>query len=77
MDINRLTLPPCPCNVIAHSVRGQALALATFVNFGSNFLVSLALPTVQEAVGMSATYFGFAAIGALALTSIYLTVPET
>ncbi len=32
---------------------------------------------VQEGIGISATYFSFAAIGALALTTIYLSVPET
>ena len=34
-------------------VRGQAIALATITNFASNFAVSLALPTVQQAVGQS------------------------
>lgn len=28
-------------------VRGRALSLATLVNFGSNALVSFALPTIQ------------------------------
>jgi MFS family permease len=59
------------------AVRGQAIALATFINFGSNFLVSLVLPEVQEAVGLSATYLSFAVVGMVAVTSIYLTVPET
>ncbi|GAB4813293.1 hypothetical protein N2152v2_000339 [Parachlorella kessleri] len=58
-------------------VRGQAIALATITNFASNFAVSLALPTVQQAVGQSATYFGFAGIGAVALLTIYNLVPET
>ncbi len=31
--------------------RGQAIALATLTNFGSNFLVSLLLPSVQEQIG--------------------------
>lgn len=31
-------------------VRGRALSLATLVNFGSNALVSFALPTVQVRV---------------------------
>lgn len=30
------------------AVRGPALALATITNFGSNFLVSLVLPAVQQ-----------------------------
>ena len=32
-------------------VRGQAIALATLTNFGSNFVVSLVLPSVQAAYG--------------------------
>ena len=46
-------------------------------SFGSNFLVSLFLPTVQETVGLRGTYLGFASVGVLALASIYFTVVET
>jgi len=59
------------------SIRGQALALATLTNFGANFLVSLVIPSLQEMFGQSALYFGFAAIGVVALGSIYANVPET
>ncbi|KAI8470339.1 MAG: general substrate transporter [Monoraphidium minutum] len=55
------------------AVRSQAIAVAAVLNYGSNFAVSLALPSVQEAVGLPATYLGFAAIGAAALLSIYYT----
>lgn len=34
-------------------VRGQAVALATITNFASNFAVSLALPSIQEGVGLA------------------------
>lgn len=43
-------------------VRGQAIAAATFVNFSSNFLVSLALPSLQENLGPAGTYYLFAAV---------------
>lgn len=59
------------------SVRGQAAAFATFTNFGSNFLVSLVLPTLEDRAGLGATYLIFAGIGVVALGSIYATVPET
>ncbi|CAL5219592.1 g1455 [Coccomyxa viridis] len=59
------------------AVRGQAAALATVTNFGSNFLVSLVLPTVQETFGAGATYLGFAVIGVAAVATIYAIVPET
>jgi len=58
-------------------VRGQAIAAATFVNFSSNFLVSLALPSLQEGLGPAGTYYLFGAIGAVAVASIAATVPET
>lgn len=59
------------------AVRGQAIAVATFTNFGSNFLVSLALPSLQQGVGMPATYAVFAVVGVMAVALIYSTVPET
>lgn len=59
------------------AVRGQAIAVATFINFGSNFGVSLVLPSLQSAAGPSATYLLFAAIGCVAVANIYFNVPET
>lgn len=58
-------------------VRSQAIALATFINFASNFGVSLVLPSLQEGLGMQATYAIFAAIGVGAVANIYVNVPET
>jgi sugar porter (SP) family MFS transporter len=58
-------------------VRGQAIALATLTNFASNFLVSLILPSLQEAYGPAAMYFVFAGIGVVALVTINNIVPET
>ena len=59
------------------AVRGQAAAVATLTNFSSNWLVSLALPSLQTGIGLGKTYALFAAIGVVALISIYNTVPET
>ncbi|GMH43402.1 hypothetical protein BSKO_11324 [Bryopsis sp. KO-2023] len=58
-------------------VRGQAAALATFVNFGTNFLVSLVLPVLQSGLGLGNTYFVFSILGMAAVFSIFATVPET
>jgi hypothetical protein len=79
------TPPPLPSpppktsvgEVFPLAVRSQAIAVAAVLNYGSNFGVSLALPSVEAAVGLPATYLGFAAVGAVALLSIYYTVPET
>ena len=59
------------------AVRGQAAAVATLTNFSSNWLVSLALPSLQTGIGLGKTYALFAAIGVVSLISIYNTVPET
>lgn len=63
--------------VFPSKVRSTAVGLATLSNFGSNFLVSLFLPTVQETVGLRGTYLGFASVGVLAMLSVYFTVIET
>lgn len=77
--VSPLTCPPSSslCAALQLQVRSQALALATFVNFASNFGVSLVLPTLQESFGMQATYALFAAIGVAAVANIYYNVPET
>jgi hypothetical protein len=59
------------------AVRSQAIALASLVNFGSNFGVSLVLPSLQTGVGMQGTYALFGVIGAGAVAYIYRNVPET
>jgi sugar porter (SP) family MFS transporter len=63
--------------VFPSKVRSAAVGAATLSNFGSNFLVSFFLPSVQEQVGLRGTYLGFASVGVLALISIYFTVIET
>ena len=59
------------------AVRSSGIALASFANFGSNFLVSLALPTIQSALGAQATYAAFGVIALAALATIFAVVPET
>eukprot|EP01025_Chloroclados_australasicus_P047820 TRINITY_DN5395_c2_g1_i1.p1 TRINITY_DN5395_c2_g1~~TRINITY_DN5395_c2_g1_i1.p1 ORF type:complete len:594 (-),score=43.00 TRINITY_DN5395_c2_g1_i1:306-2018(-) len=58
-------------------VRSQALSIATFTNFFSNFLVSLLLPTIQQVFGMASTYFLFGVVGIASVACIYSFVPET
>lgn len=58
-------------------VRSAAVGLATITNFGSNFLVSLVLPSVQDALGPSGTYLAFAFLGVASVASVYFTLPET
>ena len=58
-------------------MRSSAIALASFANFGSNFLVSLVLPTVQSVLGAQNTYIAFGLIAITAVTVIFAFVPET
>jgi len=58
-------------------VRSAAVGCATLTNFGTNFLVSLALPSIQTTLGPAATYLVFAGLGVLSVSSIYYTLPET
>ena len=63
--------------VFPSKVRSAAVGVATLSNFGSNFLVSLLLPTARETVGSRGTYLAFASVGVFALVSMYFTVIET
>jgi hypothetical protein len=63
--------------VFPTKVRSQAVGIATLLNFGSNFIVSLNLPYAIEQIGIKSTYFGFASIGVLSVASIYFTVVDT
>ena len=63
--------------VFPTKVRSQAVGIATLLNFGSNFIVSLNLPYAIEQIGIKSTYFGFASIGILSVASIYVSVVET
>ena len=58
-------------------MRSAAVGAATLTNFGSNFVVSLYLPTIIDAFGQAGTYYLFSSTGVVALLSIYLTVVET
>mgnify|MGYP001201311233 FL=1 len=63
--------------IFPQRVRSAAVGAATLTNFGSNFLVSLYLPTIIEDFGRAGTYYLFSAMCVVALVSIYLTVVET
>jgi MFS family permease len=63
--------------IFPQRVRSAAVGAATLTNFGSNFLVSLYLPTIIEDFGRAGTYYLFSAMCIVALVSIYLTVVET
>ena len=63
--------------IFPQRVRSAAVGAATLTNFGSNFVVSLYLPTIIDTFGQAGTYYLFSSTGVVALLSIYLTVVET
>ncbi|KAK3239086.1 Vacuolar glucose transporter 1 [Cymbomonas tetramitiformis] len=63
--------------VFPAQVRSAAVGCATLTNFGTNFIVSLVLPSIQNTYGQEGTYKIFGLLGLLALLSIYYTTPET
>ena len=58
-------------------MRSAAIAVASFTNFSANFLVSLALPTLNQVLGVGATYALFGTIAVAAVVAIFVLVPET
>jgi SP family arabinose:H+ symporter-like MFS transporter len=58
-------------------IRGLAMSLATFVNWGTNFLTALIFPWYVATIGMNAGFFTFASMSLLATIFFYKYVPET
>ncbi|WP_432494798.1 sugar porter family MFS transporter [Kineococcus auxinigenes] len=58
-------------------LRGFGLGVAVFLLWVTNFLVGLSFPQLVAGVGISSTFFIFAALGVAALVFIKTSVPET
>ncbi len=58
-------------------IRSFAIGVCVFALWIANAAVALAFPPVVDALGISSTFFIFAALGVLALVFIYTQVPET
>ena len=58
-------------------MRGTALGIAVFFLWGSNFCVQLLFPILMNGVGLSNTFYIFAAIGILSILFVKNIVPET
>lgn len=59
------------------AVRGGAMSVATFANWFSNLLVTLAFPALIAGVGPAAAFAGFAMVGVLGFLFSFRLVPET
>ena len=58
-------------------IRGRAMSIATFANWGINFLTAFLFPWYVAKIGMSAGFFTFAALCLIATIFFYKYVPET
>ena len=58
-------------------LRGFGLGVAVFLLWTTNFLVGLSFPQLVAGIGISSTFFVFAALGVAALVFIATSVPET
>jgi SP family arabinose:H+ symporter-like MFS transporter len=58
-------------------IRGRAMSIATFANWGINFLTAFVFPWYVAEIGMAAGFFTFAGMCLLATIFFYRYVPET
>lgn len=63
--------------VLPLSVRGTAMGVAVFCNWGANLLVSQTFPPLLKAVGPGPVFLGFAGLGILAAIFVKTLVTET
>lgn len=58
-------------------VRGTAMSVGAFSNWGSNFAVALTFPILLANLGGAGSFWLFAALGIVAWFFVYFMVPET
>lgn len=63
--------------VLPLSVRGTAMGVAVFGNWGANFLVSQTFPPLVSGLGPGPVFLGYAGLGILAAVFVKLFVAET
>lgn len=58
-------------------IRGRAMSIATFANWGTNFITAFIFPWYVAKIGMNAGFFTFAAMCLIATIFFYKYIPET
>jgi sugar porter (SP) family MFS transporter len=58
-------------------IRGLAMSIATFTNWGSNFIIALTFLILVKNLGEATTFWLYAGIGFIGLLFCYFYVPET
>lgn len=63
--------------IFPNGIRGRAMSIAIFANWGTNFLTAFIFPWFVAKIGMNAGFFTFAAMCFIAVIFFYKYVPET
>ncbi len=63
--------------IFPNRIRGRAMSIATFANWGINFLTAFLFPWYVDKIGVGAGFFTFAALCLIATIFFYKYVPET
>ena len=63
--------------IFPNRVRGRAMSIATFANWGINFLTAFLFPWYVDKIGVGAGFFTFAFMCLIATIFFYKYVPET
>jgi SP family arabinose:H+ symporter-like MFS transporter len=63
--------------IYPNRVRGRAMSIATFANWGTNFITAFIFPWFVAQIGMNAGFFTFAGFCLIATIFFYRFVPET
>lgn len=63
--------------IFPNRIRGRAMSIATFANWGINFLTAFIFPWYVAKIGMNAGFFTFAGMCLLATLFFYKYIPET
>ena len=63
--------------IFPNRIRGRAMSIATFANWGTNFITAFIFPWYVAKIGMNAGFFTFAAMCLIATIFFYKYIPET
>jgi len=63
--------------IFPNRIRGRAMSIATFANWGTNFITAFIFPWYVATIGMNAGFFTFAGTCLIATLFFYRYVPET
>jgi MFS transporter, SP family, arabinose:H+ symporter len=63
--------------IFPNRIRGRAMSVATFANWGTNFTTAFIFPWYVATIGMNAGFFTFAGTCLIATLFFYRYVPET